>query len=149
MKTLFATLLLAVGTVYGLFGQPTMQSIIKDPAFYNFMAKNVRYPAPASRANKVAKAYVNFTLTDAGNVTDITVLNTINVPTIFTYELERVLKLLPTQKPEYAGNYVVPVSFMMEGRGTSIKPTDESGAFIQNINKEALMSEVIVIGYTK
>lgn len=57
------------------------------------------------------------------------------------------MKLLPVQKQMYAGEYVLPIVFELEGTGKVIKYREEDVTFVQSLNKESLLKEMYVTGY--
>ena len=57
------------------------------------------------------------------------------------------MKLLSVQKPMYAGDYVLPIVFDLEGTGKVIKFREEDVTFVQSLNKESLLKEMHVTGY--
>ncbi|MBD2699523.1 energy transducer TonB [Spirosoma sp. BT702] len=147
MKTLFAYLGMLLMTITLTHGQATKSSLTKDSDFLQLMAKSLRYPQSARQAEKVAKAYIEFKIDDLGKVADISVLNPDNVDTSFKEETKRIMSQLPAQKPIYAGKYVLPVIFVLEGSGRVLKPREEAITFVQSLPKESILSEVYVVGY--
>lgn len=148
MKTLFVCLALVLTAASLSYGQAVKSSLANDSEFYQSLLKLIRYPSIGQREGKVAKVYVAFNVDDQGEITDIEVLNKDKMDTYFGLEVERSMKLLPVQKPMYAGDYVLPVVFDLEGAGKVIKFREEDMTFVQSLNKESLLKEVHVIGYT-
>ena len=147
MKTLFVCLALVSITASLSHGQIVKSSLANDLDFRQSLPKLMRYPSAAQREEKVAKVYVGFKVDDQGKITDVQVLNKGNVDTSFRQEVGRFMKLLPAQKPMYAGDYILPVVFELEGTGKVIKFREEDATFLQSLNKESLLKEVYVNGY--
>lgn len=147
MKTLFVCLALVSITASLSHGQAVKSSLANDLDFCQSLQKLMRYPSVAQREEKVAKVYAGFKVDDQGKITDIEVLNKGNVDTSFRQEVGRFMKLLPVQKPMYAGDYVLPIVFDLEGTGKVIKFREEDATFVQSLNKESLLKEVYVTGY--
>lgn len=147
MKTLLVCLALISITVSMSHGQTVKGSLANDLDFRQSLLKLMRYPSVAQREEKVAKVYAGFKVDDQGKITDIEVLNKGNVDTSFRQEVGRFMMLLPVQKPMYAGDYVLPVVFNLEGTSKVIKFSEEDVTFIQSLNKESLLKEVYVTGY--
>ena len=90
----------------------------------------MRYPVAAQRAEKVAKAYVKFNIDSQGKVAAVQVLNKAHVDAFFNEEISRFMNQLPVQKQTYAGTYVLPVVFELEGIGRVIKPREEGANMV-------------------
>ena len=149
MKTLFVSLLLLLSTLSVSFGQTMEQPLSKAEEFYRTIAKNVRYPVAASRANNVAKAYVNFTINEQGRIADIAVLNTRNVDSPFAEEIKRVLTELPAQSAADTGKYVIPIQFQLETDRKTIQAKDENREFLTALKAKKVLGEVVIIGFTR
>lgn len=149
MKRFLITALLLTGTLSTSFGQSSAQPSGKSPDIQATLAKYLRYPAPASRANKVAKAYVFFNVNESGKVADVTVLNASSMDMVFIAEIKRVMNELLEQPPVVAGNYVLPIEFLLEGEGKTVQPPEESKSFVQFVSGQNLLGSVVVVGYTR
>lgn len=149
MKRLLIIALFLTGTLSASFGQSSVQPSGKSPAIQATLARYLRYPAPASQANKVAKAYVFFNVDESGKVADVSVLNASSVDMVFIVEIKRVMNELPARQPVAAGNYVLPIEFMLEGAGKTVQPQEESKSFVQFVSEQKLLGSVVVVGYTK
>ena len=147
MKRLFIAALLLMGTLSTSFGQSSLSDSNRD--FYRNLAKAMRYPATSSIENKVAKAYVLFNVNELGKVADVSVLNATNVDSPFIQEITRVMNVLPVQPKLTAGTYVLPIEFILEGEGKSIKPREENKSFVQFVSEKKLLESLIVVGYGK
>ena len=123
-------------------------SLANDLDFRQSLLKLMRYyPSVAQREEKVARVYVGFKVDAQGEITAVEVLNKGNVETYFSQEVSRCMKLLPVQKPLYAGDYVLPIVFDLENVGKVIKSPEKDVTFVQSLNKESLLKEVYVTGY--
>lgn len=147
MKTLLVSVVLLSLTFSLTQGQSIDRSLASDPAFRQALLKSMRYPLAARQAEKVARAYVRFKVD--GKVADVKVLNQANVDASFNEEINRFMSQLPAQKQTFAGTYVLPVVFELEGSNQTIKPPKEALSFIESVPKESLLAEVYVTGYLK
>jgi TonB family protein len=148
MKTFLACLALISFTASLSYGQTEKSSLANNSDFPQSLAKLIRYPSAAQREEKVAKAYVGFNVDAQGEITGVEVLNKGNVDPYFQQEVDRAMKLLPVQKPIYAGNYVLPIVFDLEDTGKAIKFREEDAAFFQSLKKNSFLKELHVTGYT-
>ena len=149
MKTLFAYLVMLLLTASLTHGQAVKSSLANDSNFRQALLKTMRYPIAAQREEKVAKAYVEFKVDNQGKVANIQVLNQANVDVFFKEEINRFMSQLPAQKKTYAGTYVLPVVFELEGTGRVIKPREEDASFVQSLRKELLLKDAYVTAYLK
>ncbi|QKZ12793.1 TonB family protein [Spirosoma sp. KUDC1026] len=148
MKTFFASLAFISFTASLSYGQAGKSSLASNSDFPQSLAKLIRYPSSAQREEKVAKAYVGFNVDAQGEITGVAVLNKGNVDPYFRQEVSRAMKLLPAQKPIYAGNYVLPIVFYLEDTGKALKFREEDAAFFQSLKKDSFLNELHVTGYT-
>jgi TonB family protein len=85
-----------------------------------FLAKNIKYPAPAVRASVQGKVFVQFVVNKTGNISDIKILKGIGFGC--DEEAVRVVSIMPKWKPAeqrgqpVAMQYNLPISFMLESR---------------------------------
>jgi TonB family protein len=149
MKLLFAYLGLFLLTSSLTQGQGIDRSLTNDPAFRQALSKTMRYPVAAQQAEKVAKAYIEFKVDRQGKVTNVQVLNQANVDASFNKEVNRFMSLLPAQKQTYAGTYVLPIVFELEGSDRTIKPHDEARSFLESMAKKSLLDTAYVTAYLK
>jgi TonB family protein len=147
MKTLFACSVMLLLTTPLTHGQAVKSSLANDPNFRQALSKTMRYPVAAQREQKVAKAYVEFKVDSRGKVIDVQVLNQANVNAFFKEEIHRFMSQLPAQKQTYAGTYVLPIVFELEGKGGVIKPREEDITFTQSLHKELLLKDAYVTAY--
>jgi TonB family protein len=104
--------------------QPEFPGGIK--AMYQFLARNIRYPAAASKANVGGRVFLSFVITETGDVEDVQVLKGIG----FGCDAEaiRVLSKFPKWIPGEQGGvpvnvkYNLPINFQIED-GNSPKAT--------------------------
>lgn len=147
MKTPLIYIGLLLLTPFGSRGQAIRPSLNNDPDFRQALLQAIRYPVAAQQAQKVAKAYVEFTVDHLGKVTQVQVLNQAHVEAVFQEEVNRLMSQLPTQKPAYRGKYVLPLSFELEGHGRTIKSRQEDASFRESLPKQALLQDTFVIAY--
>ena len=112
-------------------------------AMYEFLAKNIKYPAAASRANVEGKVFVQFVIGKSGEISDIKILKGIGFGC--DAEAVRVVSLMPAWRPaQQSGQtvamlYNLPISFM-------IAKKDKSGAeFRKDALEDADMKNMIFI----
>lgn len=92
---------------------------------FKFLARNIKYPSPASKANVQGKVFVNFVVTPDGEVKDVTVLKGIGFGC--DEEATRVVSKFPKWTPgkqdgkAVSVKFTVPINFMLaeEGKGTA------------------------------
>ncbi|GAB3700907.1 hypothetical protein GCM10027592_28370 [Spirosoma flavus] len=147
MKTLFAYLGLLLLIPFLAQAQVTEQTLGSDPAFRQAVGKSIRYPAAARQAEKVAKAYVEFKVDGQGKINDVQVLNQANVDNTFKEEVNRLMAQLPAQNQTYAGTYVLPIVFQLEGSGKVVKPREEGRSFLESLPKMGLLEDAYVIAF--
>lgn len=80
-----------------------------EKAMYEFISKNIRYPAKAVDANISGKVYVNFVIDKKGNVTNVNVIRGIGYGC--DEEVIRVISLMPVWTPGKQKGRKVKVSF--------------------------------------
>lgn len=155
MKRLFACLLLLFTAVGLSFGQVTKPSLSNDVNFKQSLLKLARYPKTAQEEGKVAKVYVDFKVDRQGRISEVYFLNNNAVDASFTEAVSQLMSQLPTQKSAYAGEYVLPVVFELEGKqGASSKLTAADRAaydrtFVQLSHTKSLLGELYVTAYAK
>ncbi len=123
------------------------QALSNDPAFGQTVAKLIRYPALAHQQQKVSEAYVNFKIDSQGKITDVSVLDATHVDPSFKKEISRVWKQLPIQDRKYKGDYVLPVSFMLDTKSQLKRAKPESSILIQKSGQYTLLKGVVVTAY--
>jgi len=86
-------------------------------ALYEFLGKNMKYPAMASGENLEAKIYVQFIINEDGSISDIEVLRGEGFG--FDEEAKRVINAMPDWNPGKQGGknvrvkYVIPIIFTL------------------------------------
>jgi TonB family protein len=118
-------------------------------ALMQFLAKNIRYPAAAARANVQGKVFMQFVVSKEGKIRDLRVLQGIGFGC--DEEAVRVASIMPDWKPgqqngqNVAVQYNLPINFILESRdGSPTKP--ENTRFIINGLKEGQQPLMIVDG---
>ncbi len=87
-------------------------------AMGKFIAKNLKYPAPAQRANVQGKVFLSFVVSKTGETTDIQILKGLGFGC--DEEAIRLVKSMPNWKPAKQSGYEVnsrfnlPISFGLE-----------------------------------
>ncbi len=143
MKTLILSLVVAALAT----GQMYAQTLSNDPAFGQMLAKSIRYPALAHQQKKVSEAYVNFNVDSQGKITNVSILNASHVDRSFQQEINRVWQQLPPQDQKYQGDYVLPVSFVLDTNNQLKRADSESAILRQKSGQYTLLKEVVITGY--
>jgi hypothetical protein len=148
MKFLLFHLLIGCG--YAAFGQQPADSLANKPnkKFYEYMGRNVRFPAEALREGMMARIYAGFRIDGQGAVQDVIILNPEKVGYGFEEEVTKLLKKLPKQPVQTAGEYAIPVSFGYDSGLGDNKPNLMKGTLSPELlGQRRLLYEVIVVGY--
>jgi protein TonB len=82
-----------------------------DTALLKYIAENTTYPEVAKKNNIQGRVILRFCVTSKGNVTDVSVLKSIDPE--LDAEATRVVKTLPVFEPGKEGGKPVPVWFMV------------------------------------
>ncbi|MES2656541.1 MAG: energy transducer TonB [Bacteroidota bacterium] len=88
-----------------------------EEAMYKFLNENIKYPAEERKNGITGKVIARFVISDAGDVTNITILS--KTPEAFNKEVIRVLQLMPKWKPGSQNGkpvqvyYKIPIAFSM------------------------------------
>lgn len=80
-------------------------------AMYQFISKNVNYPAKEKWKGVTAKVVTRFSISKEGDVTNIAILS--KTPEAFNQEVIRVMKLMPKWKPGIVNGQPVEVYFTL------------------------------------
>ena len=114
------------------------------PALFQYISKNIKYPAEAEKAGVQGRVIVTFVVEKDGNVSNAKVVKSIN-PTLDAEAL-RVVNGMPNWTPGMQNGepvrvkYTVPVTFRLQG-GVAI-PADKE----KHANQ---LGETVVVGYGK
>ncbi|GGN10447.1 hypothetical protein GCM10010967_52890 [Dyadobacter beijingensis] len=103
-----------------------------NEAMYHFLARNIKYPSSASRADVSGKVFVNFVVTTDGDIQDVKVLKGIGFGC--DEEAVRVISDFPKWTPGRQNGkavnvkYTVPIMFQLaeEGEDTTVKDPKET-----------------------
>lgn len=88
-----------------------------EEAMYKFLNENIKYPAVERRNGITGKVVARFSVSDVGDVSNITILS--KTPESFNKEVIRVLQLMPKWKPGSQNGkpvqvyYKIPIAFSM------------------------------------
>ena len=146
MKRLLSLLLATL--IVPLFGQTNKASLSSDSAFYQAIAKSLRFPAVAQREGRSIKVYVEFTVTKQGEYRDVSIVNAGPVTEPIHQEIDRLWPLLPKPRPEFAGNYVIPLLFMLgEGGPHHVKVIANQNDEPAKLGTFMLLEAVSVTGW--
>ncbi len=92
-------------------------------ALYQFLGRNIKYPAAAVKANVEGKVFVQFVVNKIGETSDVTILKGIGFGC--DEEAMRVVRLMPNWIParqsgkSVAVQYTLPIAFAIEGKTAS------------------------------
>lgn len=107
------------------------------PAFYEFLGKNIKYPAESRQKGIQGKVIISFIVEMDGELTNFEVKK--SVANDIDQEALRVLKMSPKWKPGIQNGltvrvaYAVPISFTMED-GKSNKPAENKTGAVKDSN---------------
>lgn len=155
MKKLFLCSLLVLSAAVLSFGQAATPSLNTDSTFRHSLLALARYPKTAQEAGKTGRVYVDFTIDTRGQITNIDFLNSNTVDNSFLKAARQLMEQLPVQKPTYAGDYVLPVAFLLEpATGTIHQPSESDRAafdrtFVQLSHSRSLLNELSVMAYAR
>ena len=76
--------------------------------------KEINYPDSQPFTQKTTVVFVNFAINQQGKITNIKYLNENKLDNPVTAEVGRVLWHFPPQKPNYVGEYILPIIFGKE-----------------------------------
>ena len=147
MKAFLSCLLLGFMLTSIASGQPVSHSLSDDPTFARAVGKSIRYPDNARDQQLVAKVYVGFTVDEQGKIGQVKVLNFMDVDINFKQEVINALEKTPNREQGFAGNYILPISFQLEGKDGMKNPKDDDKQLVEKMDKQILLNEVFVIGY--
>ena len=117
-------------------------------ALFQFLAKNVKYPAAAEKAGIQGRVIVTFVVDTDGSVIEPTVAKSISPE--LDAEAIRVISAMPNWKPGMQSGevvrvkYAVPISFALQG---SSAPAQHAAA--DKTEGANQVSEMVVVGYGK
>jgi TonB family protein len=101
-------------------------------AFVNFMQENIKYPAPAQRANVSGKVYTQFIVNTDGTISDVTILKSVGFGC--DEEAMRVIKLAKWTPGKQSGQVVrsrftVPINFQLAKSSEVFNAVDQQGEY--------------------
>jgi len=144
----FLLWLLLLAIIHPSRGQLNRSALNNNLDFGQVVAKKVRFPAATQRLGKSVRVYVGFTLTDRGSYQNVAVINQGYIDESLKQEVDRLWHILPDQDPTCAGNYVIPISFMLgEGGPDRLKPISNQEDKFTKLGAYTLLKEVSVTGY--
>lgn len=82
-----------------------------QPALYEFIAQELKYPPLAKRNRIMGQVIIGFTMNEDGTVANTKVLK--NIGGGCGDEAQRVVKLLKFNPPGFASNYSIPINFKL------------------------------------
>lgn len=103
-----------------------------NEAMFHFLARNLRYPSSAAKADVSGKVFVSFVVTDQGDIQDVSVLKGIGFGC--DEEAVRVISKFPRWSPGRQNGqpvnvkYTVPINFQLteDGEDTTVKEPKET-----------------------
>ncbi|MCE7063447.1 M56 family metallopeptidase [Dyadobacter sp. CY343] len=102
-----------------------------ETAMFQFLARNIKYPTAAAKANVQGKVFVSFIVTESGNVQNVSILKGIGFGC--DDEAMRVVKSMPAWAPgEQSGHKVnvkvtLPINFQLEENTAKLSSEDVKG----------------------
>ena len=111
--------------------QPEFKGGVSE--MYNFLGRNIKYPAAASRANVEGKVFVQFVVNKKGETQDIKILKGIGFGC--DEEAVRVVQMMPAWIPAQQSGQPVAVLYNLPISFAIMKQKDKSGA---ELKKDAL-----------
>ncbi len=108
-------------------------------ALMQFLAKNIKYPAAAARANVQGKVFVQFVVSKQGKIRDLRILKGIGFGC--DEEAVRVVSIMPDWKPaqqngqNVAVQYNLPINFILESRDGSPTKPENTRILIDGLKK--------------
>ena len=115
---------------------------------FEFLAKNIRYPAEAEKAGAVGRVIVSFVVEKDGSVSNAKVVRSIN-PALDAEAL-RVINGMPKWTPGKQNGeatrvkYVVPVNFRLQNEKAGAFKNDDDPKAYEGASK---LNDVVVVGY--
>ena len=117
-------------------------------ALFQFLAKNVKYPAAAEKAGTQGRVVVTFVVEQDGSIVEPTVTRSVSPE--LDAEAVRVINAMPNWKPGTQNGkavrvkYTVPINFALQG---SSAPAQHAAA--DKTEGANQVSEMVVVGYGK
>jgi TonB family protein len=114
-------------------------------AFFNFLAKNIRYPAESRQKGKQGRVIISFIVEKDGALTGLKVMRGVDAQ--IDEEALRVLKLSPNWEPGIQNGktvrvaYTVPISFTLADDGPAKPRGNKSGA----VNEDKKSSATFIV----
>ena len=115
---------------------------------FEFLAKNIRYPAEAEKAGAVGRVIVSFVVEKDGSISNAKAVKAIH-PAL-DEEALRVINSMPNWTPgkkngeDTRVKYVVPITFHLQGENAVTMKNDNDPKAYEGASKSA---EVVVVGY--
>lgn len=141
-------MLVAFVSIAFTWAQVVQTTLNNDPTFREAL-KAVQYPLVAEHPVKDAKVYVDFTVSKEGKISEVKFLKMGSFSDAFMGEVTRLFADLPTQKPTYAGHYVLPVVFEAKSKPGTYQSTASDRAtfdrtFVQLTHLKTVLEELYV-----
>ncbi len=120
-----------------------------DPVFTTVLDRRLKYPRQAQWSSRYGRVFADFTVNDKGRVEAISILNHSVEWNYAGFEPTVIgaLKKLPSLNLQYAGHYILPVSFILEDyrhKDRPFIPTDT--LYIQELAGRVILKEIKVMG---
>lgn len=118
-----------------------------ENAMYEFISKNVNYPAKEKENGITGKVFVRFAIMTDGSINNIEILS--KSPEAFNQEVIRVIKLMPKWKPGIQDGravpvyFTLPVSFQLDDNTKPVKPKSRDMA---NVGSYIGMAVGVLVG---
>lgn len=130
-------------------GQTVPPDISHDPVFATVLTRRLKYPRQAQWSSRYGRIFADFTVDDKGRIQAISILNHSVEwayagfePTVIT-----ALKKMPPLSLQYAGHYILPVSFILEDYRHKDRPfVPKDTLYIQELAGRVILKEIKVVG---
>jgi len=101
----------------------TQNPLNSEPVFTQFLRERLKYPSQAWTHGAYSRVYAGFEVDQRGQVTNVTVLSPTETEFGFASIVKQAIRKLPVLNPNYAGSYVLPVSFTFTNQANGNQST--------------------------
>ncbi|QDK82694.1 hypothetical protein EXU85_30440 [Spirosoma sp. KCTC 42546] len=131
------------------FAQLASPDLNQDPVFTTVLKRRLTYPRQAEWSSVYGRVFAGFTVDNKGRIQNISILNSSHKGTYYGFEptIRTALKKLPYLSLQYAGSYILPVSFIFVDYRHTDKPfIPQDTLFIQDLAGRIILKEINVFG---
>lgn len=146
---IYLRLLVLMTITYMAKAQTVTADLSQDPVFTTILNRRLKYPRQAQWSSRYGRVFAGFTIDEKGHIQSISILN-------HSVEWEYAgleptvlgaLQKLPPLRPQYTGNYILPVAFILvdyRHKDKPFVPTDT--LYIQDLTDRVILKEIKVMG---